>query len=112
MHIFKGKVPGNATNQIAELFAIWKAVNLCPYKKIDLYTDSKYSIGCLTEWWVKWIKNGWKNSQGDPVANKEIILAILIILRNKDVRFFHVKGHDGNYYNELCDKLANEGRSM
>ena len=108
----KGKVPGSCTNQKAELYAIWKAVNGCPSDKIDLYTDSKYSIGCLTDWWKSWIRNGWKTSKGEPVVNRELIMATLSVLKVKDVKFYHVKGHSGNKWNELCDQLANEGRMM
>lgn len=107
-----GRIPGDSTNQIAELYAIWEAVQSSPNDKIDLYTDSKYSIGCLTLWWKTWQRNGWKTSKGEPVANKELIETILKVLKTKDVRFYHVKGHSGNKWNELCDQLANEGRSM
>lgn len=122
----KGKVGDNTTNQVSELYAIYKALesknsefrktesleNKNSDDNIDLYTDSKYAIGCCTEWWPNWIKNGWKNSKKQDVANKELIQKILKLLENKKVRFHHVFGHTGNIYNEMCDKLANEGRLM
>ena len=107
---YYGKVPGNSTNQVAELYAIYSALKNTLNKEIDLYTDSKYSIGCLTEWYENWQRNGWKNSKGEDVANKELISAILELLKDRDVSFFHVYGHKGDFYNELCDKLANMGR--
>ena len=108
----KGKVGDNTTNQVSELYAIYKALELCLCDNIDLYTDSKYAIGCCTEWWPNWIKNGWKNSKKQDVANKELIQKILKLLETKKVKFHHVFGHTGNIYNEMCDKLANEGRLM
>ena len=108
----KGKVGDNTTNQVSELYAIYKSLELCPCDNIDLYTDSKYAIGCCTEWWPNWIKNGWKNSKKQDVANKELIQKILKLLETKKVKFHHVFGHTGNIYNEMCDKLANEGRLM
>jgi ribonuclease HI len=108
----KGRVPGESTNQIAELYAIWKSVTECSSSNIDIYTDSQYCIGCLTTWWKNWQRNGWRNSKGEAVANQELIQAILSALLSKDVRFYHVRGHRGNRYNELCDRLANEGRTM
>ena len=69
-----------------------------------------YSIGCLTKWYPSWNKNGWKNSKGQPVANRELIEAILKLLRINNVSFFHVLGHKGNSYNEMADRLANQGR--
>ena len=109
---YKGPISGKTTNQVAELYAIYKALETTEEKHIDLYTDSKYSIGCCTEWFYNWKNNGWKNSKGETIANLDLIKSILLLLSDKDVRFFHVFGHTGNEYNELCDKLANEGRSM
>ena len=118
VYIYEGKIIGKSkgrygkTNQVAELYAIYRALLNCPFDNIDLYTDSKYSIGCCTIWYKKWLTNGWKNSKGEPVANKELIMDILDILKDKNVEFHHVFGHTGNEYNEMCDKLANEGRLM
>jgi ribonuclease HI len=109
---FYGKVPGYCTNQVAELYAIYEALKNINNTKIALYTDSKYSIGCLTEWYSNWQNNGWKNSKGEDVANKELISSILNLLKDKDVEFFHVYGHKGDFYNEQCDKLANMGRLL
>ena len=111
---FSGRVPYNpATNQIAELYAIY----VCLYwsisqghKNITIYTDSKYSIGCLTIWYHNWIKNGWVNSKGEPVANKELIHGILSLYGQITPTFHHVRAHKGDKYNEIADRLANEGR--
>lgn len=120
---FCGKVPAYpCTNQVAELYAILKAVthfsDMYPYSSgLDLYTDSKYSIGCLTEWWPNWNKNGWRNAKGEVVANKGLIqdiLKVLTLLKNRGcvVNFYHVFGHSGDKYNEMCDALANQGRGV
>lgn len=120
MEPFYGKVPlYPCTNQIAELYAILKALqhgfSMYPYSTgFDLYTDSKYAIGCLTEWYPNWEKNDWRTAKGEAVANKGLIQDILkLILANKNtcpVTFHHVYGHTGNKYNEICDMLANQGR--
>ena len=107
-----GKIEGKTTNQYAELFAIYQSLVECPFIEIDLYTDSKYSINCLTVWYKTWEINGWKTSKGEDVLHQNLIRNIIQILRNKDVKFYHVKGHSGNKYNDLCDKLANEGRML
>ncbi len=116
---FSGKVPiYPCTNQIAELYAIYATIYflITSYKDdsikngIVIYTDSKYSIGCLTQWCYNWIRNGWINSKGESVANKELIQAILHISTGLRIDYIHVKGHNGNYYNEWADRLANSGR--
>ena len=108
---YSGKVPvPETTNQYSELYAIKMALQLADIPAFDLYTDSKYSIGCLTEWHFNWLQNGWKNSKGESVVNKELIQEILELLKQKEVKFYHVRAHKGDTYNEMADQLANEGR--
>lgn len=33
--------------------------------------------GCLDEWFYKWQSNGWRNTKGLPVKNRELIEAAL-----------------------------------
>lgn len=110
-----GEVPNDkktnkSTNQVAELFAIYMAIKNTT-GDMTIYTDSKYSIGCLSTWYLNWNKNGWKNAKGKPVKNSELIKSILKLLDNRNITFKHVKAHTGlSIYNSLADKLANEGR--
>jgi ribonuclease HI len=122
----KGRVPFKVcTNQIAELYAVYQMfvylsteqyVSAIQNKTINVFTDSKYVIGCLTLWYPAWIKNGWKNSKGQPVANQDLIVCILKCMNEFATRghtkftFHHVKAHAGNVYNEMADQLANLGR--
>jgi ribonuclease HI len=56
------------TNQRAEITAIIlaleQAIEKCacmisdPWVDITIYSDSKYAIGCMTEWIYKWVRNG------------------------------------------------------
>jgi ribonuclease HI len=72
-----------ATNQRAEITAIMLALELVlekyneldsyPRLKVKLYSDSRYAIGCMTEWIYKWTQNGWKNAAGYEVANRDLI---------------------------------------
>ena len=116
---FAGKVPTiPTTNQVAELYAIYSAIYyVSQHHSVELkdhglmiFTDSQYSISCLTEWYHNWIKNGWINSKGEPVVNQELIRSILNLSEGKNIKYQHVKAHVGNYYNEWADRLANEGR--
>jgi len=101
--IFRGDVPGY-TNQQAELAAIIQAV----YKfgrGITIITDSKYAIGCFTEWYPNWLRNGWKNAKGKPVENQNLI-EIGLQLGANTCTFHHVNSHSGNYYNDMADYYA------
>ena len=72
-----------ATSQRAELEAIILALELAqewaeemdntPFMKVTIYTDSKYAHGCMTDWSFKWRSNGWINSAGYEVANRDLI---------------------------------------
>ena len=87
---------GNATNNIAELTAVLRAVELALElgRPLRLYTDSQYSIGLLTQ--------GWKAK-----ANKELIAKVRVALdQHPDVEIFHVRGHEGVKLNEHADELA------
>ncbi|KHO01408.1 ribonuclease H1 [Metarhizium album ARSEF 1941] len=71
------------TNQRAEITAIILALELAlekydaldtnPYLKLKIYSDSRYAIGCMTEWIYKWCENGWINAAGYEVANRDLI---------------------------------------
>ena len=107
------------TNQRAELKAIYKALKAVlvseTYKKnrqdIYIFTDSEYSINCLTKWCKKWIKNNWMNSTGKAVENLDIIKPTLELLQKTRTVFQHVRAHTGktdrnSLANHIADRLA------
>lgn len=81
------QVSKNITNQQAELSAFkWLFRIILDNKdnkvyikerKIYIYSDSLYSINCVTNWYKKWIGNNWKTKNNKDVKNKEIIIDIL-----------------------------------
>ena len=80
------------TNQRAELYAIILALKQAinerqgfdndPYIDVTIYTDSKYVHGCMTEWYRKWEKNGFINSLGYEVTNRDLIERALDLERD------------------------------
>jgi ribonuclease HI len=70
-------------------------------------TDSRYLIDALTKWVWGWRKRGWVTASGSPVANRELIEALVAAQDQLDaVRFEWVKGHNGDEGNERADDLA------
>ncbi|CAG83948.1 YALI0A12683p [Yarrowia lipolytica CLIB122] len=71
------------TSQRAVLAAILKAYEAIATMnnglQYEIYTESTYAIDCLTKWHQMWQNNGWVNSDGDPVSNKDLIESILAI---------------------------------
>lgn len=110
----------NPTNQRAELYAIYKAIKKVAseyeFNTLDVYTDSKYAIGCLTVWIDNWKKNSWKGSKNAPVLNQDIIKKtdnLLQAYKNK-ICFHHVRSHTGkddfeSQGNAIADLLATQG---
>lgn len=99
----------NGTNQIGELCAILQALRAHRGSQpLTIESDSQYAINCSTTWVRNWEKKGWKNSQGKPVKNCQLIKAISqeISQREGPVHFVWIKGHDGNHFNEKVDTLA------
>lgn len=114
-----GKITKEPSNQKAELKAILKAIELIKEnEKAYIYTDSKYSIQCITEWSLIWRLNNWKTKNGSDVKHQDIIKEILKKMKKVNVKFIHIKSHQKKpenknsleykiwYGNNMADKLA------
>lgn len=103
------------TNQRAELTAIQRALDIAPsHRDVTIFTDSRYSIDCVTNWYKNWQRNGWQNSRGKPVENKDIVQEIREKIDERDgfgkqTLFVWVKGHGTDKGNIEADRLAVEG---
>jgi len=76
---------------------------------LEIVTDSTYVKNCFdNRWYVNWLRNGWRNSQRKPVANRELWEPFidLYLARPGEIRFRWVKGHSGDPMNDLVDRLA------
>ena len=60
------------TNNKMELLAVIEGVKAIQKKcNLTIYTDSAYVYNAFEQGWItKWKKNGWKNADKKPVANK------------------------------------------
>lgn len=102
------------TNQRAELTAILRALQIVPpTQSVLIWSDSKYAINCVKEWYKKWEANGWKTHKG-PVQNRDLVEAVLTETRKRDamgaqtdIRW--VKGHATTQGNIGADELAVRG---
>ncbi|NMM91504.1 ribonuclease HI [Rhodococcus sp. SRB_17] len=101
----------SGTNQIAELRALFEAVVAHPGDEpLLIESDSQYAIKCASEWLPSWKRKGWKTASGGAVKNLELVQGIDRVITDRvgPVRFRWVRGHVGNHYNEVADKLAGE----
>ena len=95
------------TNNKMELTATIESLkSINKPSEIELYTDSQYVKNGINIWIINWKNNGWKTANKKPVANKELWIELDTIVQFHNVQWFWVKGHSGNYYNEIADQLA------
>ncbi|XP_051501235.1 ribonuclease H1-like isoform X1 [Myxocyprinus asiaticus] len=106
------RLPGRQTNQRAELQAACKALEQARemnFKKIVLYTDSKFTINGITSWVKTWKTNGWRLKGGGNIINKEDFQKLDKLNAEVDVVWMHIPGHAGYTGNEEADRLSREG---
>lgn len=107
------------TNQRMEITAVLEGVRTLrdqpaapvPVSAIEVVSDSTYVVNCFRQrWWEGWQRRGWRNAAGKPVANRDLWepLLDLVLDPGLDVHFRWVKGHAGDEWNELVDRLAFE----
>jgi ribonuclease HI len=98
----------NATNQTMELMAALQGLLILKEScEVLIILDSQYVMHGFTKFWVKnWKKNNWINSSGDPVKNKDLWMRLDEEVSKHKVTWMWVKGHSGDFYNEMVDKLA------
>ena len=98
----------NTTNNRMELMAAIAGMEALKEPcEIVLTSDSKYLTDAINKGWLSgWIKNGWKKADKKKVLNVDLWTELTELLKKHTVTFIWVKGHNGNKYNEVCDRLA------
>jgi ribonuclease HI len=105
----------HTTNQRMELLAVIEALRDNPDDPLEIVSDSNYVVKCFEEkWHVGWLRRGWKNSQGKPVANRDLWedLFALTLDSPREISFSWVKGHSGDRMNDFVDQLATEAADV
>jgi len=99
-----------STNNIGELTGIKTALENTGDKIYQvIISDSEYGIKCFREWYYNWKNNNFKTYAKKDIQNKELIQEIFNLTKGKKIIIFKwVKGHNKDYFNELCDELAKE----
>ena len=88
----------HTTNNRMEMMAILESLLELPYEsEVEIVTDSQYCIGSFS-------------SKFKSKLNLDLINQYRSIVKEKnlDVSFKWVRSHNGDKYNEIVDKLANE----
>jgi len=119
-HSHSALVPGEdlPTNQRAELLALQYAIHYVAESGIrgsTIYSDSKYSIQCLTVWSRAWRNAGWKKANHQTISHVDILPAMCDLWDSISpyTKLVHVFGHTGGTDeitrgNAEADRRANE----
>ena len=98
------------TNNRMELTAAIKALEaLDRPAAVDVYTDSQYVKSGITEWLLKWKKNGWRTADRKPVKNVDLWQRLDAAAARHEVYWHWLRGHTGLEENERADELAQDG---
>jgi len=101
----------HTTNQRMELKGAIEALKTLKQScNVHLYTDSAYLYNGISQnWYEKWRKNGWRTSKNEPVSNIDLWHELIRLVNKHNVQVHKVKGHSGDEFNTLADKLAHKG---
>ena len=96
------------TNNAEEMKAIIFAVCDAAKRGVPaiIYSDSAYAINTFTNWMFSWERNGWVKGDGKVPENLELVKAFFELNKKYQITLNKVKGHVGDKYNEMADKLA------
>jgi len=96
-----------------EMLAILHALQKLNRKDlpVTIFSDSQYCVNGLNLWMKNWKKKNWKSSTNDPVKNRDLWEQLdEIITEFDDLTVLWVRGHDGNEYNEECDRMCQQAK--
>lgn len=101
------------TNNRMELSAVIEALKRIGGKAaagrvLEVYTDSRYVQQGISDWILRWERNGWRTAAKKPVKNRELWQELRSLSRNLDVRWHWLAGHAGHELNEECDRMVGE----
>ncbi len=106
------------TNNRAEMMAILDSIDRVPEemkesRRLCIFTDSQYCKYIFEGTGERYEKDGYMKS-GEEVPNKDMIKKALICKRKYNIVILKVRAHTDNTdihskYNDIADKLANEG---
>jgi ribonuclease HI len=107
-HELGGADPQTTNNRMemqAAVAALEFFANSGQTEPVTVYTDSEYVKNGITKWIQGWKNKGWKTSTGKDVVNQDL-WHLLDKLNSRQVKWEHVRGHSGDFYNDRCDEIA------
>lgn len=101
----------DTTSNQCEMIAAIKACELLSTREffedihVTIYSDSAYMVnGFLKDWISKWLQNGWKNSEREPVVNKDLWESLIYYHKKYNINFEHIKRRSSLFSKMVDDK--------
>ncbi len=111
--LYYGLYQANGTNNTAELNGMLYSFKLAKkylnsVDQVQILSDSKYSIDCITKWAKGWQTKGWTRGKGEEIKNVDLIKECFALYQEIKQKLIisHVKGHANIEGNELSDRMA------
>lgn len=104
MKTISGSATGTTNNRM-ELQAVIEGLKrLKESCEVIVYSDSQLTVKTINIWLRNWLKRG----ELEEHANADLWNEYIKYSAQHNVRAEWVKGHNGDYFNEMCDKLATQ----
>lgn len=101
----------NTTNNQMEMMAVIAGLEaLSRPCQVTITTDSQYVMKGMTEWLEGWKARNWRTAAKKPVKNVELWQRMDKAIRQHQVTWQWVRGHQGHIENERADQLAVNAR--
>ena len=106
-----------ASNNVAELTAIKEALEIYSNEDIkiplNIYSDSKYSMDCITQWYPNWKKKGIVETKKNHELITDIVKLYQDMNKKTEVNFKYIEAHTGkndedSVGNSIADQLASQ----
>lgn len=91
------------TNNKMELTAVLQGLYALRYPcEVEVVTDSQYVTNAINKGWIE----NWAETKFSGRKNGNLWAQLYKLMKIHKITFTWVRGHNGHYYNEICDKLA------
>ena len=86
------------SNNVAEMMACIRAIEISrdtfhDLRQIRIFSDSEYTINCVTKWCEKWKKDNWVKYDKKPIKNLDLIKKLYDYYLEYPIEFIHVRSH-------------------
>lgn len=110
-YMMGGEPAHETTNIRMEGLAIKAALEDADGQECQIYTDSEFWINVITKWAPGWEAKGWQKKGGE-IKNLDIVQSVYPLYQQSQATLIWVRGHEGDFGNELADTWANKARSL